>query len=139
VLDAFHGGRVPAELSSREFVADVARVLRPSGVLLANVADGPPVAYSRRLVAAVRTCLAEVLVIAEPAVLKGRRFGNVVVAASREPLPLEAIRRAAAAAPFPRTVTVGFGRDAKPLTDADPMRSPQPPDAIWRVGEITDL
>src|SRR4051812_5996034 len=29
VLDAFHGGRVPAELSTREFAAEVSRVLRP--------------------------------------------------------------------------------------------------------------
>ena len=47
VLDAFHGGRVPAELTTREFVAEVARVLRPDGVLLANVADGPPLTLHR--------------------------------------------------------------------------------------------
>jgi hypothetical protein len=133
VLDAFHGGRVPAELTTVEFVAEVARVLRPRGVFLANVADGPPVIYSRRLVATIRTALPQVLVIAEPAVLKGRRFGNVVIAASAGRLPVTAVRRAAAGAAFPRTVTLGFGRDAKPLTDADAMRSPQPPDATWRI------
>ena len=138
VLDAFHGGRVPAELSTREFAADAARVLRPSGVFLANIADGPPVSYSRRFVAAVRTALPQLLVIAEPAVVKGRRFGNVVVAASRMPLPVAAVRRAAASAPFPRSVSVGFGRSARPLTDADPMRSPEPPDEVWRVADWQD-
>lgn len=138
VLDAFHGGRVPQELTTREFVVDVARVLRPAGVLLVNVADGPPVTYSRRLVATLRTELPEVVVIAESAVLKGRRFGNVVVAASRAQLPVASIRRAAAAAAFPRSVHVGFGRDAKPLTDADAMRSPHPPDASWRVADCDD-
>jgi spermidine synthase len=138
VLDAFLGGRVPSELSSSEFVGEVARALRPTGVFLANVADGPPVTYTRRLVAAIRTALPQVIVIAEPSVLKGRRFGNVVVAASRTALPVAGIRRAAAAAPFPRTVTAGFGRDAKPLTDADTMRSPQPPDELWRVGHWHD-
>src|SRR5438309_11728115 len=34
VLDAYQGGRVPAELTSAEFLADVARVLRPDGLLL---------------------------------------------------------------------------------------------------------
>jgi spermidine synthase len=134
VLDAFHGGRVPAELTTGEFLADVARVLRPDGVLLANVADGPPVTYTRRLLATARAVLPQSLVIAEPAVLKGRRYGNVVLAASRAPLPLAEIRRASARAPFPRTVTVTFGGDARPLSDADPMRSPQPPDELWRVG-----
>jgi spermidine synthase len=138
VLDAFHGGRVPEHLTTTEFVADVARVLRPGGVLLGNVADGPPLTYSRRLVATLRTALPETLVTAEASVLKGRRFGNIVVAASRKPLPVAALRRAAASAPFPRTVTTSFGRNAKPLTDADSLRSPQPPDEMWRVADADD-
>jgi SAM-dependent methyltransferase len=139
VLDAFHGGRVPAEVTTAEFVADVARVLRPSGVLLANVADGPPGTYVRRLVSTVRAALPSVLLLADPAVLKQRRFGNVVLAASRGELPVASVTRAASGAPFPRRVIAGralieFAGGAAPLTDADPMRSPQPPDEIWRVG-----
>jgi spermidine synthase len=138
VLDAFHGGRVPAELTTAEFLADVSRVLRPDGVLLTNVADGPPVRYTRRLVAAARGAFGSVLLIAEPSVLRGRRHGNVVLAASRADLPVDEIRRASARAAFPRTVTAGpaltrFTAGAPPLTDADPLRSPQPPDEFWRV------
>jgi SAM-dependent methyltransferase len=140
VLDAFAGGRVPAELTTVEFLADAARVLRPDGVLLANVADGPPATYVRRLTAAVRTALPEAMLVADPAVLKRRRYGNLVLAASRTSLPLAALRRAAASAMFPRQVLAGaeltrLVGGAAPLTDADPMRSPQPPDEIWRVGE----
>jgi hypothetical protein len=138
VLDAFHGGRVPAELTTAEFAADVARVLRPSGVLLANVADGPPLTYSRRAVAAIRAALPQALVIGEPAVLKGRRFGNIVVAAALGGLPVDDLRRAAARAAFPRSVSVAFGRGVRPLTDADAMRSPQPPEEIWRVADWHD-
>jgi spermidine synthase len=138
VLDAFHGGRVPAELTTSDFFADVARVLRPAGVLLANVADGPPVTYTRRVLATVRRILPEELVIAEPAVLKGRRYGNVVIAASRAALPAAEIRRASTRAAFPRTVTVGFGGHARPLTPGDAMRSPQPPDELWRIGHWED-
>ncbi|HVU92184.1 MAG TPA: fused MFS/spermidine synthase [Jatrophihabitans sp.] len=134
VLDAFLGGRVPPELTTEEFLADVARVLRPDGLFLANVADGPPLTYARRLAATVRAALPELLVIADPSVLKGRRFGNIVLAAARAGLPAEAVRRAAAAAPFPRSVADGFGSGARPLTDADALRSPQPPDEMWRVG-----
>jgi spermidine synthase len=138
VLDAFSGGRVPAELTTLEFLAEVARVLRRSGVFLANVADGPPLTYARRLAATVRSVLPRVIVTADPAVMKGRRFGNLVLAATRAELPVAAIRRGAAAAAFPRTASISFGRDARPLRDADSLRSPQPPDELWRVGHWED-
>ena len=139
VLDAFHGGRVPAEVTTTEFVADVVRVLAPYGVLLANVADGPPVSYTRRLAVTLAEHFRSVLVVAEPAVLRGRRHGNVVMAAGRE-LPIAAVRRASARAAFPRSVTAGeglrrFAAGARPLTDAASMRSPIPPDDMWRVGD----
>jgi spermidine synthase len=139
VLDAFHGGRVPAELTTAEFIADVARVLRPAGVLLANVADGPPGTFVRRLVSTVRAAMPSMLLVADPAVLKRRRFGNVVLAAAGSDLPVAAVTRAASAAAFPRRVVTGrglteFAGGAAPLTDADPMRSPSPPDEMWRVG-----
>lgn len=138
VLDAFHGSRVPAELATAEFVADVARVLRPEGVLLANVADGPPLRYARRLAATVRSTLRETLVVADPGVVRGRRFGNIELAASRAPLPTAAVTRAAAAAMFPMRVLSGrelttFISGAPALTDADSMRSPEPPGESWRV------
>ncbi|MGI8761166.1 MAG: spermidine synthase [Jatrophihabitantaceae bacterium] len=163
VLDAFHGGRVPQELSTAEFFAEVAHVLRAPGLLLVNVADGgtatnkgvadrggarvgsrgqpggagQPLQYTRRLVAAIRTALPAVLVRADPAVLKGRRFGNVLVVAARAALPEAELMRAAAAAMFPQRLLAGaelaaFARGATPLSDADPMRSPAPPDEIWR-------
>src|SRR5471030_1001692 len=39
VLDAYAAGRVPSELGTLEFFADVARVLRPGGTMLLNLAD----------------------------------------------------------------------------------------------------
>lgn len=138
VVDAFHGGRVPADLTTVEFLADVERVLRPSGVLLLNVADGPPVTYSRRLVATLRSIFSDVLAVADSGVLKGRRFGNVVLAASRAELPVADICRAAARAAFPRTVHAGaalrtFAGTAAPFTDSASLRSPEPPEEIWKV------
>ena len=32
-------------------------------------------------------------------------------------------------------LAAGIGSRLRPLTDATPMRSPQPPDDIWRVAE----
>lgn len=139
VLDAFAGGRVPAELSTSEFFADVARVLRSEGVLLVNIADGPPLQYSRRLAAALQSVLSTVLLRADPAVLKARRFGNIVLAGSATALPAAELTRVAASAMFPQRILTGaslrsFLADAAPLTDAAPMRSPAPPDEFWRVG-----
>ena len=139
VLDAFHGGRVPPELTTAEFVADVTRVLRADGVLLANVADGPPGRFVRRLLATVRAELPHAALLGDPAVLKLRRFGNLVIAAARVPLPLAAVARSSARAVFPRRQLSGaelgsFVGNAARLTDADPMRSPEPPEQAWRVG-----
>lgn len=62
VVDAFSGGRVPADLTTTEFFADTARVLRTSGILLLNVTDGPPHTYSRRLIAALAEHFCEIVV-----------------------------------------------------------------------------
>jgi spermidine synthase len=139
VLDAYLGGRTPADLTTEEFFVDAARVLAPSGVLLANLADGGPLAYVRRVVASARPVLPELALQMDPAVRRGRRFGNVVLSASRAPLPLAAVRRAAAGAPFPAAVVAedelrALLRSAQPFTDAQSARSPEPPDGTWRVG-----
>src|SRR3712207_209821 len=55
VTDVFAGARTPAHLTSVEFAAEVARVLRPGGVYAANVADGPPLRFARAQVATLRT------------------------------------------------------------------------------------
>jgi hypothetical protein len=138
VIDAYLGGRVPAELTTREFIADVARVLRRDGVLLANLTDGPPLTYTRRVVATARVVLPRVLLIGSAGVLGKRRYGNLVLAASRTALPLRAVRQASASAMFPTRVVAGTALDvlaagAEPLSDATPMRSPRPPEEGWRV------
>lgn len=139
VLDAFDGSVVPAELTTVGFLSDVARVLRPDGVLLANVVDGPPaMAYLRRVLAGVGAVFGTVAAIGDPGVLKRRRFGNVVIAASNGSLSVEDLERAAARAPLPRRVLAGadlarFVAGARPFTERDSMVSPEPPDEIWRV------
>jgi hypothetical protein len=81
VLDAFAGGEVPRELLSVGFFADVARVLATGGVLVANVADRAPFPDGRAAVAGLRQVFAQLVVGAEPATLKGRRRGNLVLVA----------------------------------------------------------
>jgi SAM-dependent methyltransferase len=138
VLDAFEGGRVPAELATAEFLADLGRVLRPAGVLLVNIADGPPLTYARRFVTTLHAALPNVVLMADSAVLRGRRYGNIELAASRAALPQEELSRAASAGVFPVRLLSGrslrqFSAGAAPLTDAAAMRSAPPPEHSWRV------
>jgi spermidine synthase len=132
VVDVFAAGRTPAHLTSVEFTAAAARALAPAGIYAANVGDGPPLAHARGRVAAVRSVFRHVCVIAEPAVLRGRRFGNLVVAAAGQELPIAGLTRRAAADPFPARVVAGAALDrfvagARPITDADAEPSPVPP------------
>jgi hypothetical protein len=138
VVDAFVAGRVPAALTSGGFVAEVVRVLRPDGVYLLNVADGPPLSYARRVAAGVLAGLGEALLVAEPAVLRGRRFGNLVLAAGRGGLPVGEFTRAVAGAAFPARVVAGadlrrFVSGARPFTDADAACSPPAPENTWTL------
>lgn len=78
ILDAFDGGRTPDELTSAAFVEDVRRVLAPSGLFVANLVDRAPFPRVRDFVAVARD-LGDVVIGVEPATLKGRRSGNLVV------------------------------------------------------------
>jgi spermidine synthase len=136
VTDVFAAAQTPAHLTSAEFTAAAARALAPSGIFAANIADGPPLAHARRRVAAVRSVFGPACLIAEPGVLRGRRFGNLIVAASRRELPAAALTRRAAADPFPARLVEGAGLDrfvagSRPITDADAEPSPAPPPDVF--------
>jgi len=136
VADVFAGGQTPAHLTSVEFTRAVARVLARPGIYAANVADGPPLAHARGRVAAVRSVFPHVCLIAEAAVLRGRRFGNLVVAAARHELPVAGLIRRAAADPFPARVVEGAALDrfvagSRPITDAHAEPSPVPPPEVF--------
>jgi spermidine synthase len=132
IADVFAAGRTPASLTSVEFATAARRALRDNGVLGANVADGPPLAHARGQVATVREVFPHACLIAEAAILRGRRFGNTVLVASGRELPVAALTRLAAADPMPGRVLHGaelerFAAGARPVTDADAQPSPAAP------------
>ena len=138
VLDAYADGMVPADLTGSAFLAECARVLAPGGLLLANLADEPGMRYVRRVVATLPTALPQVALLATNEVLKGRRFGNVVLIASAVPLDVRELRRAAARADFPTGLRADgevetLVRGVTPFGEIG-ERSPEPP-ALggWRV------
>jgi hypothetical protein len=141
VVDAFADNRVPADLTTSEWFADVARVLRPGGLVLVNTADEVDLRHTARLHATLRTAFPSVLAVAQVEVWKRRRFGNVVLAAGAEAaLDVAAVRRGVARTAFPSTVLAGpeLARrlgGARPFTEDDCAPSPPPPahDGEWRL------
>jgi SAM-dependent methyltransferase len=134
VRDVFSGDATPEHLVTRSVAADVRRVLRPGGVYLVNCADRPPLATTRRELATLGAGVAgtawdagRLAAIAEPGQLKGRRYGNVVLAAVREgagapELTGAALARSVRSLPVPARVLVGeelrgFVGSATPLED----------------------
>ncbi|MEU4109849.1 spermidine synthase [Streptomyces sp. NPDC048208] len=137
VADVFSGARTPAHLTSAEFLDEVRRALRPGGVYTANLADGPPLAHLRGQIATAAARFAELALIADPAVLRGKRFGNAILIASDLPLPLAELTRRAASDPHPARLEHGprltdFTGGAAPVTDTSAVASPAPPPSVFR-------
>lgn len=109
VRDAFAGDGTPPHLATAEFTAEVGRVLRSGGVYLANCADRPPLTLARSEAATVAAAFPHAAVIAEPAVLRGRRYGNVVVVGTddEELLVTAALARTLRTLPVPARILVG--------------------------------
>jgi spermidine synthase len=136
VSDVFAGARTPAHLTSVEYAAEAARVLRPGGTFTANVADGPPLRFARAQAATLRAVFASVALVAEPGTLRGRRFGNLVAVASAAELPLAGLVRRCAADPMPSRVVAGEDLDrfvgrAAPVHDDAATDSPEPPEGVF--------
>lgn len=136
VSDVYSGAQTPAHLTSVEFYRELSALLAPSGVLLVNVADGPGLVFARRQVATIAHVLPEVALLADTQVLKGRRFGNLVIAASASPLPTEWLPRMLAAGPHPAKIAQdaevsAFAKGAPLVTDADAVASPKPDASIF--------
>lgn len=136
VGDVFAGAALPVSLTSVEFVREVKSILRPTGTYVVNLADGSPLSFSRSQVATLQSVFSHVVVLAEPGVLRGRRFGNVVVAASDVELDVMALRRRSARAIGTARVLAdddveSFRGGAKPVTDATAGPTPVPPPEIF--------
>ncbi|MCL3996531.1 spermidine synthase [Streptomyces lavenduligriseus] len=137
IADVFSGARTPAHLTSTEFLDEVRRALKPTGSYAANLADGPPLAHLRGQIATAAARFGELALIADAAVLRGKRFGNAVLVASDAPLPLAEFTRRTASDPHPGRVEHGraltdFTGGAAPVTDEVAVASPAPPPSVFR-------
>jgi spermidine synthase len=138
VADVFAGSRTPAHLTSVEYAAEVARVLAPAGGYLVNIADGPPLRHARAQVATVRSVLPRACLIADAAVLRNRRYGNLVLVAGRVEPPVAELTRRAAGDWFPGRVLHGgeldrFAGGAQVVVDRNARPSLPPPAGTFGI------
>ena len=129
IIDAFVGTQVPSSLVTVEAFAETHRVLRATGLLLMNVTDKAPFGWSRRVLAGLRLYFGHRSLSAEPSTLKGRRKGNLVLAASAQPLPIDELSREAARAVFSYRMLSGTALEsmiggAQPMHDGAAEASP---------------
>ncbi|MFF2271526.1 spermidine synthase [Agromyces sp. NPDC058136] len=136
VVDIFSGARTPAHVTSVEFYGLIAPRLAPGGILAVNVADGAGLAFARSQAATLAHVFAHTAIAADASMLKGRRFGNVVMYASNEPLPFDEMPRRLASDPAPAKLVEGdelrrFIAGAPIVTDATAVPSPPPARSIF--------
>lgn len=136
ITDVFGGARTPGHLTTTEFLHEVRRALGPGGHYAANLADGPPLAHLRGQIATAAAVFPHLALVADPAVLRGKRFGNAVLLASDRPLPVAEFTRRAAGDPHPGRVLHGreltdFTGGAAPVVDAAAKDSPAPPRSVF--------
>ncbi len=136
VVDIFSGARTPAHVTSAEFYGLVVPRLAPGGIVAVNVADGAGLAFARSQASTLSYVFDHVAIAADPAMLKGRRFGNVVMYASNAPLQFDAMPRRLASDPAPAKLVEGdelrrFIAGAPVVTDATAVPSPPPARSVF--------
>lgn len=124
VGDAFVGVETPRHLATSEFVADVARVLRPRGAYVVNLVDAPPWPVLAAHAGTVRTALPHLVAVGAPGVALLQTSGNVLLVGARRPLHLATLAqrlaggdRPSALVPAGRLAALADG--ARPRHDAD--------------------
>lgn len=122
VADIFTGNKVPPHVSTVEFAQAAHRVLRPGGWYLANIMDVAPLSVARRQAATLREVFAQVAVVADAALLRGRGTGNLLMVAGDDPEGIRKLTRRIAADPTRARVEHGprladFIRTAQPRRD----------------------
>lgn len=86
VRDVFAYNRTPVALTTVEFTRHARRVLSPGGVYVVNCGDTRDMTTAKREAATIGAVFEHMVIIADPAMLKGRRYGNIIIAGSDTPL-----------------------------------------------------
>jgi spermidine synthase len=136
IVDIFSGARTPAHVTSAEFYGLLSPRLAPGGIVAVNVADGAGLAFARSQAATLAYVYPHLAIAADTSMLKGRRFGNIVMYASHDELPFAGLPRRLASDPAPAKLVDGeelgrFIAGARVVTDATAVPSPPPARSIF--------
>lgn len=100
IRDVFVGGDIPEHLCTVEFFVAAHRALASGGLYVANHAAFPGLQTTRRELAGMREVFPHVAAVADPEILAGRMYGNMVLLGSDSPIEegpiLEKLRAARA-------------------------------------------
>jgi hypothetical protein len=137
VVDVFRGARTPAHVTSVEFYTAIKVLLSPTGVVIANVADGPPMAFARGQLATMRFVFVDAFGVAEQGVASGKRFGNVVIAALASGETPSWVASLPSHGPHPTGLIAGkdaalWSASAAVVTDNTAIDSPPPARNLFR-------
>jgi hypothetical protein len=130
VVDLFAGNHTPGHLTTAEFYQLLLPLLSPDGVVVVNMVDGRPQAFTRSQIATLRSVFGFVGLMGESGVIRGRRFGNMIAVATRqdgEPAWWGSLQRLG---PHPTSILTAhqldrFAHTAPVQTDANRIDSPR--------------
>lgn len=122
VVDAFDGVVVPHHLLTRQFRAEARRVLRSGGLHIVNLIDIPPMGLAAAAIATLRDGDGTTVALADPATFGRRSSGNMVLAATDQPVRVDTLARTAGMDRTPWELLAGRALDrfvgvAAPLDD----------------------
>ncbi|MFD6856489.1 spermidine synthase [Rhodococcus sp. NPDC060090] len=130
IRDVFAINKTPVALTTLEFTRHVQRVLAPGGLYVVNCGDTRDLTTARREAATIGSVFEHSAMIADPAMLKGRRYGNLIIAGSDRPLgESDALARDLLGGAVPAQIrhtaeTHKFAAGSKVLDDSEaPQRS----------------
>lgn len=89
IRDVFADAKTPHSLTTVEFLRAAHSSLAPGGLYIANCGDYSDLAGAKAELASMSEVFAHVSVIADPPMLKGRRYGNMILIGSNYQLPAE--------------------------------------------------
>jgi spermidine synthase len=137
VVDVYRGARTPAHVTTVEFYTALRRLLAPGGFVLANLTDGPPLAFAHNQFTTLRYVFGDVFGLAELGIASGKRYGNIVAAAHSAATTPAWVNALAGLGPHPTSLIAGdeargWAAKGSVVTDATAIESPPPARNLFR-------